>query len=169
MPAYIPPTMRTKTTTNIAKKTALKKEFAIDQQAFPTLGDTIKKTATRGTPISFSSAAAKPIDQPTEKVVDVLPGWVHIRRKDGKYQYKYGKMSDFDAEAADRWEDIQSKIILKNRIAREQYDRDWDIERLGDLSEFYGEPPLAELYVADEINEDGMSEDSGNSSGVDDF
>jgi hypothetical protein len=166
MPApssYVPPAMRAKSSP-IAKKTALKKEFAMEPSAFPALGETFKKTATRGTPISFSSAAAKVVETPKEVAEEVLPGWVHMRYKDGQIQYKYGKPC---LNAADpvRMDYVQSRIILKNRIEREQYDRNWDIERLGDLSEFYGQPLLAELYAALEVN--GKEDSDSSSSGVD--
>lgn len=163
---YVPPSLRNKPTpaTPIitappsTKKRELKKEFAIDQAAFPTLGDTIKKTATSGTPISFSSAAAKKIETPKEVQIDVLPGWVHIRKHNGKIQYKYGKpVERIDDE--ERAGEILSRIILKNRIEREEYDRSRDIECLGDLSEFYGQPTLAELYE----NELEVSSDDENS------
>ena len=44
---------------------------------------------------------------------------------------------------------VLGRIILKNRIAREQYDRNRDIDRLGDLSDYYGQPTLAEIYEND--------------------
>jgi hypothetical protein len=173
--AYIPPSLRGKSTTtqtqqaqktqqtshqtqswSIAKKTALKKEFAIEQSAFPSLGDTVKKQSNRGTPISFSSAAAganKLVEIPKEVKDEVLPGWVHIRREPkgmmmSGIQYKYGK--PIIRENTEEKEDmIRSRIILKNRIDREQYDRNKDIECLGDLSEFYGQPTLVDIYEND--------------------
>jgi hypothetical protein len=150
MPAktsYVPPSLRAKPALSpIAKKTSLKKEFAIEQSAFPSLGETIKKKTNAGTPISFSSAAAKKLEVPTVIKIDILPGWVHIRRQEGQIQYKYGEpvlKSSLDEERA---EEILSRIIVKNRIAREQYDRTREIDHLGDLSEFYGQPSLAEIY-----------------------
>ena len=147
---YVPPAFRSKNAPPpIAKKTALKKEFSIEQTAFPSLGETINKT--RGTPLSFSSVAAKKIVVPEVKIVDVLPGWVHIRKYNGVIQYKYGKEVLQKDDGAD---EILGRVILKNRIAREQYDRDVDIERLGDLSEFYDQLPLAELFENDETATD---------------
>jgi hypothetical protein len=131
------------------KKTALKKEFAIEVGAFPSLGETIKNPTNRGTPISFSSAAAKKVVPPTVETIDVLPGWVHIRRHAGQIQYKYGNMKYLSAADEERAAEIRSRIILKNRIAREQYDRNVQIERLGDLSEYYGQPSLDEMYETD--------------------
>ena len=64
-------------------------------------------------------------------------------------QYKYGKMKYLSAADEERADEITSRIILKNRIAREEYDRNVNIERLGDLSEYYGQPTLAEMFEKD--------------------
>jgi hypothetical protein len=162
---YVSPAMRFKNTAIAApstgtKKTALKKEFAIDDQmAFPTLATTIKKPELRGTPISFSSAASKKIEAPVVVKLDVLPGWVLIRRLGGQIQYKYGKPILRNDEEERRAEEIKSRIILNNRIAREQYDRDREIERLGDLSEFYGQLTLVEMFENDLLVEESDSSD----------
>jgi hypothetical protein len=142
---YVPPAFRP-TALPSTKKKEPKKEFAIDQSAFPTLATTIKKSGSSGTPISFSSAAAKKVEAPVIVKVDVLPGWVHIRRNEGKIQYKHGKEVSKPADESDA---VMSRIILKNRIAREQYDRDREIDRMGDLSEYYGQPTLVEIYEND--------------------
>jgi len=142
---YVPPVFRP-TSLPSTKKKELKKEFAIDQTAFPSLAATIKRPTTSGTPISFSSAAAKKVEPPKVVKIDILPGWVHIRRNKGIIQYKYGKEVTRPADESD---EVISRIILKNRIAREQYDRDRDIDRLGDLSEFYGQLTLDEIYEKD--------------------
>jgi len=168
---YMPPSFRSKnpapSATNPTQKTALKKGFALEANAFPSLGDTIKKSAPSGTPISFSSAAAKKVTPPPVKEVsEVLPGWVHIRKQAGQIQYKYGKpISRPDDEA--RLEQILSRIILTNRIAREQYDRNIELERLGDLSEFYGQPSLAEMYENEEFAMNHGNNDSGTDSDYD--
>jgi hypothetical protein len=177
---YMPPSFRSKnpapapapglgprSLTNPTQKTALKKGFALEATAFPSLGDTIKKSAPRGTPISFSSAAAKKVEpSPVKEVSEVLPGWVHIRKQAGQIQYKYGKpISRPDNEA--RLEQILSRIILTNRIAREQYDRNIELERLGDLSEFYGQPSLAEMYENEEFTMNHGNNDSGTDSDYD--
>ena len=162
--SYIPPSLRaTKPAPyTSAKKKEPKKEFAVDNTAFPTLGDTIKKS---GTPMSFSSAAAKKVEAPKIVQVDVLPGWVHIRRNAGKIEYKYGKPILRNDEE-DRAEAIRSRIILKNRIAREEYDRERDIELLGDLSQFYGQPTLAELYEIEYICQEESSSESSDYSDI---
>lgn len=51
-------------------------------------------------------------------------------------------------------------ILFKHRIEREQYHRDMDVERLGDLSEFYGQPTLVEMYENDsrlQLNDDELN------------
>ena len=157
--SYIPPSLRATKPAPYAstKKKEPKKEFAVDQAAFPTLGETIKKS---GTPMSFSSAAAKKVEAPKIVQADVLPGWVHIRWNAGKIEYKYGKPVLRNDEEEDRAEAIRSRIILKNRIAREEYDRTRDIELLGDLSQFYGQPTLAELYELEDICQEESSSES---------
>jgi hypothetical protein len=159
---YVPPSVRKTDQTPVAakplsstKKPALKKEFqdAFNPSAFPSLGDTMKnhKKNNGGTTISFSSAAAaKQVEAPKIAKSDVLPGWVHIRQQQGAIQYKYGAPID-NQQHVERADLIQSKILLKYLIARGQYERDRDVERLGDLSEFYGEPTLAEIYDNDRI------------------
>jgi hypothetical protein len=159
---YAPPSARKAATAPVpatplpsTKKTALKKEFqdAFNPSAFPSLGDTMKnhKKTNGGTTISFSSAAAtKQVEAPKIAKIDVLPGWVHIRKQKGVIQYKYGAPID-NQQNMDRADLIQSKILLKYLMARGQYERDRDVERLGDLSEFYGEPTLAEIYATDSI------------------
>jgi len=144
---YVPPAFRSTAASASTKKTELKKGFALEQTAFPSLGETFKKSQTQGTPISFSSAASKKTAPPPVNIIpDVLPGWVHIRKQQGQIQYKYGKPVVRSDEEYEREDQVISRIILKNRIAREEYDRMRDIERLGDLSEFYGQPTLAEMY-----------------------
>lgn len=144
---YVPPAFRS-TAAPSTKKTELKKGFALEKTAFPSLGETLKKSQTHGTPISFSSAAAKKTAPPPVIIIpDVLPGWVHIRKYQGQIQYKYGKPIIRSDEEYEREEQISSRIILKNRIAREEYDRTRDIERLGDLSEFYDQPTLEEMFA----------------------
>jgi hypothetical protein len=171
---YVPPAHRNKNPSisaptllpQPAKKNAPKKEFALEPSAFPSLGETTKTPTNRGTPISFSSAAAKktatapPVE--TVNIADnILPGWVYIRRsRDGEIQYKYGTPKYPLAEKERAADEITSRIILKNRIAREQYDRNVNIERLGDLSEFYGQPTLDEMYekgASYQCNEDSDS------------
>lgn len=150
---YVSPALRNRISPGqnpspIAKKTALKKGFDLDQTAFPSLGDTLKKSANAGTPISFSAAAAKKVEVPIIKQIEVLPGWVLIRHNAGKIQYKYGEvvLTQADADRIERADQIMNRIIVKNRIAREEYDRMRDIERLGDLSEYAGQPTLEELF-----------------------
>ncbi len=183
--AYAPPSFRNRTnnsTSNnnnqqpppLAKKTALKKQHVDinSNVAFPSIGDTLKNTKNAkggGTPMSFSSMASKRLAEPViEKIVDVPPGWVHIRKHKGVIQYKYGAPVPLYYDES-RDELILGRILFKHRLAREQYERDRDIEHLGDLSEFYGEPSLAEIYENDNKIEleksyynggDSISEDS---------
>ena len=134
---------------------------------FPSLGETLKKN--NNNPLSFSSAASKKIEQPIVKKADVEPGWVHLRKSNnGKIEYKYGAPKPFDYKTLDKEAIVLGNILFKYRLEREQYERDMDILRLGDLSEFYGEPTLAEQYENDiaalyeekNTNNDSYSEES---------
>ena len=169
-----------------AKKNELKKEFSLANE-FPTLGETIKpkhnsqsnssnsnssnSTTTtelknREKIISFSSIASTKViekkDTTATEETKLLPGWVYIRKnnnKTGTMEYKYveSPISQHELELAYQENERLGRILFKYRIAREQYQRDMDVERLGDLSEFYGEPSLIEMYDNDSnlhFNED---------------
>ena len=60
--------------------------------------------------------------------------------------------------------------MVKCRLAKEQYDRDRDLERLGDLSEYYGAPTIQELFEEGERlrHKLNWSDDSDNNSIVSD-
>jgi hypothetical protein len=122
---------------------AAKKVFSIDASAFPSLNETIPSNNNNNH--SFSAAAKKIINPVPELVREVAPGWVHIRRQGGKFEYKYGLpvKKTTDLLAAERF----NKCMLKYRLAREQYDIDRDVERLGDLSIYFNTPTLAEKYA----------------------
>jgi hypothetical protein len=174
MPAiYAPPAFRNRnlakpTPLPSTKKTALKKEFAeaFNSSAFPSLGDTIQKKSI-GTPISFSSAAAKKIVAPKSVKAEVPPGWVHIRKHQGKIEYKYGAPVPNKRDEVNE-DFIMSKILFKYQLARGQYERDRDIEHLGDLSEFYGQPTLAEIY-ANDVTLEEVDEDHGGNTTASDY
>ena len=151
---YISPAKRastmTTTMTTIAKKKEPQKQFSLNNNLalFPSLGETLQNR----TPLSmsFSSAAAKQIEQPKIKV-EVAPGWVHIRKHNGQIQYKYGVPLEqsYANREWDREEIRISNLLFKYRMAAEQYDRDMDVLRLGDLSDYYNQPTLAELFEED--------------------
>jgi len=137
---------------NLTKKKEPKKEFSLtgNSNAFPTLNQVAKNNNAR-TLLSFANATKTELQQPTESVVnDVMPGWVNIRRNNGKIEYKYSKPSNRYPSLADNDEHVLSNIILKYRLAKEQYVRDNDIARLGDLSEYYGEKTIYEMFEEEE-------------------
>ena len=138
---YTPPTMRNRTALSSTKKKEPQKVFSLDNALFPSLGENY----TTNSALSFSSAAAKKIEQPKIIKADVAPGWVHIRRRNGKTEYKYGiPVPIFDNR--EREEIIFNNMLFKIRMEEQQYERDMDVLRLGDLSEYYGEPTLAEMH-----------------------
>jgi len=158
-PTYIPPTMRNRAALSSTKKKEPQKVFSMDNTLFPSLGETFKKYANN--PLSFSSAAAKKIEQPKIIKADVAPGWVHIRRRNGKTEYKYGiPVPLFDNR--EREEIMFNNMLFKIRMEEQQYERDMDVLRLGDLSEYYGEPTLAEIHD-DEMQYKNNDEDYSSS------
>lgn len=176
--AYVPPSLRNKAKNNTpshdissqkrTKKTEPSKEFSLTD-SFPTLGETIKRnikpTNTKNTNTNtnnFLNAASKintttttENDDPSKKDT-LLPGWVYIRKNktNNKIEYKYVEPTIHDIK--DKLQQIEKEnqqlgnVLFKYRIAREQYIRDIDVERLGDLSEFYGLPTLDEMYDNDQ-------------------
>jgi len=159
------------------KKTEPSKEFSLTD-SFPTLGETIKRnikptntknTNTKNTNTNtnnFLNAASKintttttttttENDDPSKKDTS-LPGWVYIRKNktNNKIEYKYVEPTIHYIK--DKLQQIEKEnqqlgnVLFKYRIAREQYIRDIDVERLGDLSEFYGLPTLDEMYDNDQ-------------------
>lgn len=133
--------MRNQTALSSTKKKEPQKVFSLDNSLFPSLGENLKAN----NPLSFSSAAAKKIEQPKLIKAEVAPGWVHIRRRNGKTEYKYGiPVPIFDNR--EREEMIFNNMLFKIRMEEQQYERDMDVLRLGDLSEYYGEPTLAEIH-----------------------
>jgi len=76
----------------------------------------------------------------------VRPGWVHIRKHNGEIQYKYGKerLNWYLEKAFIRETFKHERLILKYKIAREQWDRDRENDYLGDLSPYYNEPTIKE-------------------------
>jgi hypothetical protein len=142
----------------LTKKTALKKEFSIDTNSadFPSINETIKRNENHQQ-YSFSSAAAKKIAVPEVIKADVEPGWVHIRKYNNTIQYKYG-LPVVKPDDTYRADTILGNCLFKYRLEKAQYERDMDVARLGDLSEYYGEPPLAEIYLNDIILTDNVSD-----------
>ena len=145
----------------VTEKKQPKKEFALTTNAFPTLGETITNGA--GKPLmSFSSVTSKSINKnnaamsaeeeeaKAKATSDLLSGWVYIRKNQetGQVQYRGGLsdeylMKRFKAENEDFLK--TGKIVTKYLIERLQYERDMDVERLGDLSEYFNSPTVNEL------------------------
>jgi len=169
---YVPPAFRRQKSIAAApaKKTALKKEFQLEDAAtqFPSLNETFLQknnkttTTTMGTAaISFSAAAAKKNEEiktaAAAAAADVPPpGWVYIRRQNGQFQYKTGdltRLQDWLINEEDRTYLAEMKQLDKYRLALAQYERDMDVVRLGDFSEYYGEPTLAERMERERLQE----------------
>ena len=158
---YVPPSK-----INLTKKKEPKKEFSLKEHesAFPEL--TISNRNLKPL-LSFANATKNKevSDESTDLIKsDVIPGWVHIQKNNGKIEYKYGKSTDRYSCSDDNFENRLSSIMCNNRLAKEQYERNNDIYRLGDLSEFYGEKTVYELFEEEEFLLYKNNSDSDNSS-----
>ena len=131
---------------SLRKATSKEKEFSLlDQsEAFPSLSSAYKDNSNNSK--SFANATKTEIKKETKLISDVKPGWVHIRKHNREFQFKYGPPSDrnpFPCEISDiRF----GEMLVKCRLAKEQWDRDRDVDGLGDLSEYYGEKTIQELF-----------------------
>ena len=85
-------------------------------------------------------------EEEQEEKDKVRPGWVHIRKHNGEIQYKNGKerLNWYLEKAFIRETFKHERLILKYKIAREQWDRDRENDYLGDLSPYYNEPTIKE-------------------------
>jgi hypothetical protein len=157
---YVPPNKRqlanNLTASPRAEKKEPKKELQLNNPAlFPTLsGSSLSSTQQQKPFISFSSAVAKRIEADKEEVKksDVDPGWVHIRKHKGTIQFKNGPPMPF-IDYTEQEDKFICDKLYKYRLARQQYDQDMDVMRLGDLSDYYGEPTLVEIQEAYEEEE----------------
>lgn len=134
-----------------AEKKALKKEFSLEAtpEAFPSLSAAYKDKNNQPSK-SFANATKTEIIKPQKLVSEVKPGWVHIRKHNREFQFKYGPPSDRNPHPCEISEVRYGELLVKHRLAKEQYDRERDLERLGDLSEYYGEPTIHELFDKEE-------------------
>ena len=162
---YIPP-HKNPITSNVAEKItphnrapqklalhnrAPQKEFSLAAHAtaFPTL-----QQASNNSPVkpllSFAHATQTELKSATAPTINtVLPGWVYIRYNNGEVEYKYGQPSNrYPLTTAS--EHRLSQLLLKYRLAKEQYLRDADIDRLGDCSAYYGAQTIYDLFAEEE-------------------
>ena len=155
---YVPPNKRQLankvTASPRTEKKELKKELQLNNPAsFPTLsGSSLSPQQQQKPPISFSSAVAKRIEAEEVKKSDVDPGWVHIRKHKGIIQFKTGPPVPF-IDYTEQEDKFICDKLYKYRLARQQFDQDMDVIRLGDLSDYYGEPTLVEIQEAYEEEE----------------
>jgi hypothetical protein len=151
---HVPPSKTHKySNVPLTKKKEPKKEFSLhanDNSAFPSLSQTSNASNVRVT-LSFANATKNKINSVNEVIAtDSKPGWVHIRKNNGKIEYKYGKSTRRYPCSDDNFENRLNHTIFNIRLLKEQYERDNDIIRLGDLSEYYGEKTLHEMFEEEE-------------------
>jgi hypothetical protein len=147
-------TFRYNKPSNPTKKKEPKKEFSLEGNlnAFPTLTRSDNNNNKQSI-LSFANATKSEKKEITiENVSDAIPGWIHIRidNNNGKIQYKEGKPTNRYPCSDDNFDFKLGSAMFKNRLAREQYERNNDIARLGDFSEYYGEKTLYEMYADEE-------------------
>lgn len=162
---YVPPTKSYAPTTNLTKTTAAATVPSTSyKEDFPTLLNTknlksnnnnAKKNNQKEEVFSFASALNNEkkaekitiIDETT--ITTTLPGWVSIKRIDGKINYQYGIMTDAYVNMLlekQKYEKRLDKIYFKRRLDQLQWERDIQNDLLGDLSPYWGKKPLNELY-----------------------
>jgi hypothetical protein len=148
--SYIPPNKRPNTSLLLTKKREPKKEFSLNDSAFPSLNSSATSSTLKPL-LSFANATKKVVNKASETVInEVKPGWVLIRKNNGKTEYKYGKATNRYPCSDDNFENRLSRVILNNRLAKEQYEIDNDIIRLGDLSTYYGGKTIYEMFEVEE-------------------
>ena len=154
------PQLQNKTNYNpssfLTEKRTLKKEFQLTANTFPTLSETIQGKQKNVPMLSFAAAAKKKEEIKPDGISNteaLLPGWLYIRRRNGRFEYREGPISLSEKK---RWAEEEADtiklgyILAKYRIAQLQYERDMDVERLGDFSEYYNEPTIEEMMLEDE-------------------
>jgi hypothetical protein len=135
------------------EKKSLKKEFSLQPEAFPTLH--INTTSSKQPALSFAQAAQTgPVKKPVTTTTEFLPGWLYIRQKQGKIEYKSGPSVPERYPCLEQEEEADNRLgrlLVKYRLAKEEYERNNDILRLGDLSEFYNTKTLTEQFEEEEV------------------
>lgn len=151
---YVPP--HHSTTSSVTEKKTLKKEFSFQSEAFPAL--TCKTSTNKLTALSFVQAAqTRPVTKAVSNTDAFLPGWVYIRHNNnnGKIEYKYSSSTHPPRYPSLYNEDDEDALLdrrlVKYRLAKEQYERDNDVLRLGDYSEYYNIKSLQEQFDEEEI------------------
>jgi len=150
---YVPP--RHSTTSTVTEKKTLKKEFSFQPDAFPALAG--KTSTSKLTALSFVQAAqTRPVTKTVSNTDVFLPGWVYIQRNNnGKIEYKYSGSTHpprYPSQYNEDDEDARlDRRLVKYRLAKEQYERDNDVLRLGDYSEYYNIKTVQEQFDEEEI------------------
>jgi len=149
----------------IQKNTSTSTSTSTSTTTTSTSTTTTSTTTTSTSTNKFSNIASKKnttiiaaANDPSKKENDtsaLLPGWVYIRKNKQNHQIEYKYVEPPTHYISEKLQQIEKEnqqlgnVLFKYRIERQQYLRDIDIERLGDLSEFYGLPTLDEMYEND--------------------
>jgi len=96
-----------------------------------------------------------------QEAQEAKPGWVYIKRIDGKINYKYGEMTDAYVNMLlekQKYERRLDRIYFKRRLDHLQRERDIMNDLLGDLSPYWGTRPLNERFNKNKNKEEDESE-----------
>jgi len=112
---YITPSKRNKNNSKESNKSIL------DEQSFPTLGETMKSPEKKV--MNFASAAKKAEEKIETKpiVSDIKPGWIHIRKINGKIQYRHNMINKNTLEEEMKEDKMISDYLYKKRVATQQW------------------------------------------------
>ena len=137
------------TALNLTKKSAPQKVFSLTPAEFPGLAT--PKTSCVQPSKSFANAAKTVLPRVGQapSTNEVPPGWVHIRKRNGRIEYKEGPPSNRYPVYDDNDDYLINEWLFNHRVAQLQYERDIDVLCRGDLSEYYGLPTVYEQYLDD--------------------
>ena len=145
----VPASTSTSNSLNLTKKSAPQKVFSLTPAEFPGLAT--PKTSCVQPSKSFANAAKTVLPRVGQapSTNEVPPGWVHIRKRNGRIEYKEGPPSNRYPVYDDNDDYLINEWLFNHRVAQLQYERDIDVLCRGDLSEYYGLPTVYEQYLDD--------------------
>ena len=145
----VPASTSTSNALNLTKKSAPQKVFSLTPAEFPGLAT--PKTSCVQPSKSFANAAKTVLPRVGQapSTNEVPPGWIHIRKRNGRIEYKEGPPSNRYPVYDDNDDYLINEWLFNHRVAQLQYERDIDVLCRGDLSEYYGLPTVYEQYLDD--------------------
>jgi hypothetical protein len=172
MSKYIPPHLKTQTkkTQSTEEKEPRKRHYPEPPKVeeFPELTTTVKPG------ISFASIIKKVEEKPLVKVNVLKPGWVYIKRSTPTAPTKAKSIIEFREGPlventsyilSEEYDDkVTTNNIFNDRINRMQEEQDKYNTILGDLSPYWGQPEILEVFYRDYAMDENKSDESDNDS-----